>query len=280
MDRRPKIQLSDHFGYGRLLRFVLPSVVMLVFTSIYGVVDGFFVSNYTGKTAFAAVNFIMPVLMLLGGVGFMFGTGGSALIAATMGEGDSPRARRIFSMLVSCSAVAGLVLLAVGQLVLRPAAAALGADGQMLADCVLYGRIVLLALPFYIIQYEFQCFFATAEKPGLGLGVTVAAGLTNMLLDALFVAVFHWGLVGAAAATALSQLVGGAVPLVYFARPNTSRLRFTAWRLDRRALGKTCANGSSELLSNISMSLVVAEALAAVTAGVFLYAKRSRYRGY
>lgn len=250
------IQLSDHFTYKHLLRFTFPSVIMLVFTSIYGIIDGFFVSNFVGKTPFAALNFIMPVLMILGCVGFMFGTGGGALIAKTIGEGDPKQANETFSLLVYVSAACGVVLAVLGIVFLRPIAVLLGAEGQLLSDCLLYGRIILLALPFYILQYEFQCLFATAEKPKLGLSVTVAAGVTNMILDALFVAIFHWGLAGAAAATALSQFVGGVVPLVYFGRKNKSLLRLVKCKWNGKALLKTCTNGASELMSNISMSLV------------------------
>ena len=250
------IQLSDHFTYGRLLRFTFPSIIMMVFTSIYGVVDGFFVSNFAGKTPFAAVNFIMPLLMMLGCTGFMFGTGGGALIARTLGLGDGKKANELFSLVVFSAAVSGVALALLGFALLRPAAVLMGAEGQLLSDSVAYGRIILLALPFYVLQYEFQCLFATAGKPKLGLYVTAAAGITNMALDALFVALFRWGLEGAAAATALSQLVGGAVPLFYFARPNGSLLRLTACPFDGKALLKTCSNGSSELMSNISMSLV------------------------
>ena len=250
------IQLSDHFHYRRLLRFTLPSIIMLVFTSIYGVVDGFFVSNYVGKTPFAALNFIMPYLMILGCVGFMFGTGGGALIAMTVGKGSREQGNQYFSMLVTVSIVVGVVLAGLGLLLLRPIAVLLGAEGKMLEDSIAYGTIILIALPAYILQYEFQCLFATAEKPKLGLAVTVAAGLTNMGLDALFVAVFSWGLQGAAAATALSQCVGGVLPLLYFSRPNRSLLRITRFRMDWRALWRACANGASELMSNISMSVV------------------------
>ena len=250
------IQLSDHFTYKKLFRFTLPSIVMMIFTSIYGVVDGFFVSNFVGKTPFAAVNFIMPFLMILGAVGFMFGTGGSALIAKTMGEGDQEKAQRLFSLFVYVSAACGAVIAALGIVFLRPIAALLGAEGDMLEGCVIYGRVVLAALPAYMLQYEFQSFFVTAEKPQLGLAVTIASGVTNMVLDALFVAVFQWGLVGAAAATALSQAVGGGLPLLYFARPNTSLLRLTGTGFDGRALLKACVNGSSELMSNISLSVV------------------------
>lgn len=250
------IRLSDHFTLGRLLRFTFPSIIMLVFTSIYGVVDGFFVSNFVGKTPFAAVNLIMPFLMMLGCVGFLFGTGGGALIAKTMGEGHREQANRLFSMLICVSLICGVALAAAGLLVLRPVAQFLGAQGRLLEDSLAYGRIILISLPSYVLQYEFQCLFATAEKPKLGLYVTVAAGLTNMVLDALFVAVFSWGVEGAAAATALSQCVGGILPLVYFARPNTSLLRLGRPVWKPRALLQTCANGSSELMSNISMSLV------------------------
>ncbi|MCI8798595.1 MATE family efflux transporter [Acetatifactor muris] len=251
-----KIQLSDHFNYGKLLRFTLPSIIMMIFTSIYGVVDGFFVSNFVGKTPFAAVNFIMPFLMILGAIGFMFGTGGSAIIAITMGAGEKEKAQRLFSLFVYLSFGCGIVIAVLGIVFIRPVGALLGAEGVMLDNCVLYGRIILAALPAFILQYEFQSFFITAEKPQLGLAVTVAAGVSNMVLDAVFVGVFRWGLVGAAAATAFSQLVGGIVPVVYFLRPNTSLLRLTRTKYDGRALLKACTNGSSELMSSISMSIV------------------------
>lgn len=251
-----KIQLSDHFTYKRLLRFTLPTIVMMIFTSIYGVVDGFFVSNFAGKTPFAAVNFIMPFLMILGAVGFMFGTGGSALISKTMGEGDNLKAKRLFSLFVYVSTVCGIVIAVLGILFIRPIAAFLGAEDIMLENCVTYGRIILMALPAYILQYEFQSFFVTAGKPQLGLIITIAAGVTNMLLDALFVAVLPFGLAGAAAATAISQCVGGIVPLIYFFRPNSSLLRLMKTKFDGKALLKACANGSSEFMSNISMSIV------------------------
>lgn len=250
------IQLSDHFTYRRLLRYTFPSIIMMVFTSVYGVVDGFFVSNYVGKTPFAAVNFIMPFLLILGSAGFMLGTGSGALIAKTMGEGDSKKAQELFSFIVFISAVSGVVLALLGLALLRQVASLMGAEGQMLRDSVRYGRIILFAVPFYILQYEFQCLFSVAEKPKLGLYVTVLSGVTNMILDALFVAVFRWGLEGAAAATALSQMVGGIIPICYFLRPNSSLLRLVKFRFDGQALLKTCTNGSSELMSNISMSLV------------------------
>ena len=251
-----KIQLSDHFTYSKLLRYTLPSIVMMVFTSIYGVVDGFFVSNFVGKTSFTAVNFIFPVLMILGAAGFMLGTGGGALIAKIMGEGKREEANRLFSLVIYTGIGCGTALAAVGLLLIRPIAAALGAQGQMLEDSVTYARIILLAIPAFVLQYEFQCLFSTAEKPALGLYVTVAAGVTNMVLDALFVAAFRWGLEGAAAATAVSQCVGGVIPLIYFARPNSSLLRLGRTRFDGRALWKTCTNGVSELMSSISGSVV------------------------
>lgn len=250
------IQLSDHFTYRRLLRFTFPSIIMLIFTSIYGVVDGFFVSNFAGKTSFAAVNFIMPVLMILGCIGFMFGTGGSALISRTMGEGDAQRANELFSLIIYTSIGCGIVLALLGILLLRPIASAIGATGDMLDDCVRYGRIILVALPFFLLQNEFQCLFVTAEKPHLGLYVTVASGIANMVLDAFFIAGFSWGLVGAAVATAVSQLIGGVIPMVYFCRENNSRLRLVRFHFDGRAILQTCTNGASELMSNISMSIV------------------------
>ena len=251
------IQLSDHFTIRRLLRFTAPSIIMMVFTSIYGVVDGFFVSNFAGKTPFAAVNFIMPVLMIIGCPGFMFGTGGSALIAKLLGEKQEKKANEVFTMLTAVAAGLGVVLAVLGIVFLPAMARALGAEAALLENCVLYGRITLLATPFYLLQYAFQCLFPTAQKPKLGLYVTVASGVCNMVLDALLVGVFHWDLAGAAAATAFSQIVGGVIPLLYFAKPREgSLLSFRKFRLDWRALGKTCGNGSSELMSNISMSLV------------------------
>ena len=250
------IKLSDHFSYRRLLRFTLPSIIMMLFTSIYGVVDGLFVSNFAGKTPFAAINFIMPFLMILGTLGFMFGTGGSALVSKTMGEGEREKANQLFSMIVYISIACGIVLSVLGILLIRPIAALLGAEGDLLENCVLYGRIILITLTAFILQMEFQSFFVAAEKPGLGLVATIAAGVTNMVLDALFIAIFKWGLVGAATATAISQTVGGIVPLIYFFRPNASLLRLGKTKFDGKALFKTCTNGSSELMSNISMSLV------------------------
>ena len=250
-----KIQLSDHFTYKRIFRFVLPSIAMMVFTSIYGIVDGFFVSNYAGKTAFAAVNFIIPFIMILSSVGYMFGTGGCALVSKNLGEGNEKKAQQTFSLIVLVSFAAGIVLAAAGIIFTRPAAAFLGAEGQMLENCVFYGRIVLLALPFYVLQYEFQSFFVAAGKPQLGLWVTVAAGVMNMVLDWLFVGIFSWGLGGAAAASAVSIFVGGFVPVIYFIRPNSSALKLIKPAFDGRALLKTCTNGSSEFLSNIAMSV-------------------------
>ena len=251
-----KIGLSSHFTYRRLLKFTLPSMIMMVFTSIYGVVDGFFVSNFVGKTPFAAVNFIMPFLMILGTVGFMFGAGGSALVSKTMGEGDHQKANEIFSMLVYVSVVIGIIISVLGIIFLRPVASLLGAEGELLDNCVLYGRIILIALPAFILQMEFQSFFITAERPNLGLAVTVAAGVTNMVLDALLVGIFPLGLVGAATATAVSQAVGAIIPIVYFASKQRSLLRLTRFKTNGAALLKTCTNGSSELMANVSMSLV------------------------
>lgn len=251
-----KIQLSDHFTYTKLFRFVLPSIVMMVFTSIYGVVDGFFVSNFAGKTAFAAINLVMPFIMVLGGMGFMIGTGGSALVAKTLGQGDRARANKYFSMMIALTVLLGVVLTVVGIAYMEPISRLLGATDAMLPDCVAYGRAVLAFNVTYMLQNVFQAFLITAEKPKLGLFATVAAGVTNMVLDALFVGVFGWGVVGAAVATGLSQCVGGLLPLIYFLRPNDSLLRLTRTRLELRPILMACGNGSSELMSNISSSLV------------------------
>ena len=250
------IQLSDHFGYRRLLRFTIPSILMMVFTSIYGVVDGFFISNFVGKTPFAAVNFMMPFLMVVGAFGFMFGTGGSALIAKLMGEGNHERANRVFSLLICATILSGIVIAAVSIIYIESIAKLLGAEGELLEYSVIYSRIILLALPFLMLQYAFSSLLVAAEKPKLGLAVTIVAGVTNMIGDALFVAVFDWGIIGAAWATALGQIIGGIIPLIYFACKNSSRLHLGIPVWDGKALLKTCTNGSSELMSNISMSLV------------------------
>lgn len=250
------IRLSDHFSYSKLLRFTLPSIVMMVFTSIYGVVDGLFVSNFVGKTAFASVNLVMPFVMILGGMGFMLGTGGTALVSKILGEGDPDSANRTFSMMVLFTLALGAVLSAAGIVFMRPVSLFLGATDSMMDDCVLYGRIVTGFTFAFMLQNVFQSFFIAVEKPKLGLKVTVAAGLTNMVLDALFIAVFKWGVAGAAFATGLSQCVGGVLPLVYFLRPNSSLLRLSPTRLRLRPILAACGNGSSELMSNISSSLV------------------------
>ena len=251
-----RIQLSEHFTYRKLLRFTLPSVIMMVCTSIYGVVDGVFVSNFVGSDAFAAVNLIMPFLMVLGAVGFMLGTGGSALVAYTLGAGNEKRANEIFSLLIYVLIGLGAVFTIGGIALLTPMSRLLGADDTMLPVCVSYGRIVLLGLIPYMLQNTFQSFLVTAERPQLGLYVTIAAGVTNIVLDALFVAVLQWGAEGAALATILSQFVGGVIPLVYFLRPNSSKLRLGRTAFHGRALLKACANGSSEFMTNISMSVV------------------------
>ena len=253
-----RIQLSDHFSYGKLVRFTMPSIAMMIFTSIYGVVDGFFVSNFAGKTPFAAVNLIMPFLMIVSTVGFMFGTGGTALVAKTFGEGKKERANRLFSLFTYTAFALGVLLAAVSIVFLRPIAAFLGAEGELLENCVVYGRIILCALPFFVLQLLFQSFFVTAEKPQLGLIVTVCAGVTNMVLDAVLVTLLpqEYKLIGAAVATASSQTVGGVIPLFYFFRKNTSTLRLGKTKFDGRAIGKACFNGSSEFMSNVSMSVV------------------------
>ncbi len=250
------IQLSDHFTYRRLIRFVIPSVAMMILTSIYGVVDGLFVSNFVGKTPFAAVNLVIPFTMILGAFGFMLGTGGTALVAKTLGEGRQEEANRIFSMLIYFALGLGVLLTIFGIAVLKRIVIKMGADDAMLRHCMIYGRIVLLGIPFYMLQNMFQNFLIAAEKPQLGLIVTIAAGLTNMVLDALFIAVLGWGVAGAAVATALGQCVGGLIPFVYFARKNSSKLSLVKTRLMGGALFHACTNGSSELVSNISMSSV------------------------
>lgn len=250
------IKLSDHFTYRKILRFTLPSIIMMIFTSIYGVVDGYFVSNYVGKTPFAALNFIMPVLMILGSLGFMYGAGGSALVSKTFGEGKPQKANRLFSAIICFAFVTGVIISVIGIIFTRPIAKAMGAEGELLEYSVLYGYILLASNPFYILQMAFQTFFVTAEKPKLGLGMTVMSGVINMVLDWLFVAVFKWGLAGAAWATTIGQLAGGIVPVIYFLRPNSSILRLIKPDFDFKAILKVCTNGSSEFMNCMASSLV------------------------
>lgn len=255
---KQQIQLSDHFSYGRLLRFIIPSVGMMIFTSIYMVVDGFFVSNFAGKTPFAAVNLIMPLITIFATVGFIFGTGGSAIVAKTFGEGDKEKANRYFSLFTYVSFVLGVILAVIGIVFIRPIATILGAEGEMLNNACLYARIIFLALPFNILQVYFQTFFITAEKPQLGFAVTLSSGATNMVLDAILVVLLpqEYKLAGAAVATAMSQVIGGVVPLFYFGRKNSSILQMGKANFDVKAIARACVNGSSEFMSNVAMSVV------------------------
>lgn len=251
-----RIQLSDHFTYRKLLRFTLPSIVMMVFTSIYGVVDGLFVSNFVGKGPFTAVNLVMPVVMIFGGLGFMFGTGGSALVAKTLGQGRRDQANRYFTMIAIATVGTGIVISALGAAFMRPIRHWLRADAEIIDDCVLYGRILLGFNTAYMLQNVFQSFLITAEKPKLGLLATIAAGVTNMALDALFIAGFGWGVAGAAVATGLSQCVGGLFPLLYFLRPNNSLLRLRPVKLQLRPILQSCGNGASEVVSSVTSSII------------------------
>lgn len=253
---KKKIQLSDHFTYSRLLRFVFPSIVMMVFTSIYVVVDGLFVSNYVGKTAFAAINLIMPLLMGISALGFMIGTGGSAIVGKTLGEGKKEKAQEYFSMLVYVTMIGGVLLSLLGAFLTRPVGLLLGAEGELLENVVLYGRISFISMTPFMLQNVFQSFFVTAEKPKLGLAVIVAAGVTNMVLDYLFIGVMGWGLEGAAIATVCGECIGGFFPILYFSRKNSSLLRLKKARFHGKILAKTCMNGSSELMTNLSSSVV------------------------
>lgn len=250
------IKLSDHFTTSKLLRFVFPSIVMMIFTSIYGVVDGLFISNYAGTTAFAAINLVMPFLMIFGGVGFMFGTGGSALVAKSLGEGEELLAKRYFTMIVGVTVAVGIIVSAVGVIFMRPIAVLLGAKNYMINDCVTYGRVVLSFNAAFMLQNVFQSFFVAAQKPNYGLYTTLAAGVTNMVLDALFIGGFNMGVAGAAIATGISQCVGGVIPLIYFLRPNSSLLCLVKTKPQIRPILRACGNGSSEMVSNITASIV------------------------
>lgn len=251
-----KIKLSDHFTYSKLLRFVFPSIIMMIFTSIYGVVDGLFVSNFAGKTAFASINLVMPFVMILGGIGFMIGTGGTALVSKVLGEGKKEKANKIFTMMIIFTLLLGTLLSVIGVVSMPWVADFLGATEEMMADCILYGRIVTGFTVAFMLQNVFQSFLIAAEKPKLGLLATVLAGVTNMALDAIFIIVFKWGVAGAAIATGLSQCVGGIFPLIYFSRDNSSLLRLTNTKIEIKPILNACGNGSSELMSNISLSVV------------------------
>ena len=264
-----RIQLSDHFTFRTLLRFTFPSMITMVFISLYGIVDGLFVTNFSGKSALAAINFVYPILSILSFFGYMVGVGGSALVARHLGARKMERANELFSMFVCLCTVISIILTIVGLIILRPVLIMLGAEGQMLSQSIEYGRILLFSLTFWNLQYLFQIFFVTAEKPALGLCVTVLAGVTNMVLDALFIAVFQWGLVGAALASATGQIVGGAVPLVYFCRKNNSLLRLGKVRFDGKATLKGISNGVGEFISGLSNSLV----------GILYNAQLLRYAG-
>lgn len=251
-----KIQLSEHFTYKKLIKFTMPTIVMMIFTSIYGVVDGIFISNCIGSEAFAAVNLIMPVLMILGAIGFMIGTGGSAIVSKTLGEGEKERANKYFSMLIYLLIISGVILTIIGTVFIEPLAKMLGAEGTMLDDCAIYGTSSLIALTAFLLQNCFQSFFVVAEKPGMGLRLSIIVGITNMVLDFLFIYVFKMGVFGAALATGISQVIGGIVPLAYFTHENDTPLRLIKTKFELMPIVKACTNGSSEMLTNISMSLV------------------------
>lgn len=251
-----RIQLSDHFTYRRLLRFVISPILMMICTSLYSIVDGFFVSNYVGKTPFAAVNLVMPVCMAIGTIGTMIGTGGSAIVSKALGEGKHKQANQYFSLLVYFSIIGAILLSLCGFVFARPIASLLGAKGELLKNCVIYSRILFLTMTAFILQNIFQSFFVTAEKPDLSLRISIVAGVTNIVLDFLFISVFHWGIAGAAIATGIGQIVGGFIPILYFARENSSLLRLTKTSMNAKVLIRTLINGSSEMITNLSASLV------------------------
>ena len=251
-----KIQLSEHFTYKKLIRFTIPTIAMMIFTSIYGVVDGIFVSNCVGADAFAAVNLIMPALMITGAVGFMFGTGGSALVSKTIGEGDKEKANRYFSMIIYLLIGIGAVLTVLGIILIKPVSIMLGAKGNILKDCITYGTTILVFLVPYLLMNCFQSFFIVAERPKMGLAMSIVSGISNMILDFVFVYIFPFGVCGAAIATGISQTLGGIIPLIYFARKNKTPLKLGKTKLEIKPILKTCTNGSSEMVTNLSMSLV------------------------
>ncbi len=250
------ISLSEHFTYKKLIQFTLPTIIMMIFTSIYGVVDGLFISNVVGSDAFAAVNLIMPAIMIIGTIGFMFGTGGSAIISKTLGEGNEEQANIYFSMLVYLEIILGIIFTIIGLLLMEPIANLFGATEEMLPYCLTYGRILILGITAFILQNSFQSFLVVAEKPGFGLTISIISGLTNMILDFLLIYVFKWGVAGAAVATITSQIVGAIIPLIYFIRKNKTKLKLGKTKFELSPILKTCTNGSSEMVTNLSMSLV------------------------
>lgn len=250
------ISLSEHFTSKKLIKFTLPTIIMMIFTSIYGVVDGLFISNVVKGNAFAAVNLIMPVMMIIGTIGFMFGTGGSAMISKTLGEGEKEKANRYFSMLIYLEIILGIIFTIIGLIFLKPIAILLKATPDMLPNCLTYGRILLIGMTAFILQNSFQSFLVAAEKPTFGLIISIIAGLTNMILDFLFIYVLKFGVAGAALATITSQFVGALIPMLYFIRKNTSPLKIGKTKFELSPILQTCANGSSEMVTNLSMSLV------------------------
>lgn len=256
MKEKDEIQLSDHFTYGRLFRFVTPSVIMVVYISLYGMVDGFFVSNFTGKVPFAAISLIMPAVMIVGSIGFMFGAGGNAFVAQTLGEGDRERANRYFSMIIIVTTAVGIGIAIIGNLLLLPLAQLLGATEEMMPYCISYGRIMIMALPFFMLDSAFQGFLVTAEKPKLGLWITVGVGLVNVVLDWLFIVVFDWGTAGAASATFLAEVLGALLPAIYFLTDRKATICLVKTNLEWKIIGKSIVNGSSEFVSNIAVSVV------------------------
>lgn len=250
------INLSENFTYKKLIKFTMPTIIMMIFTSIYGVVDGLFISNVVGTAAFASINLIMPAIMIIGTIGFMIGTGGSAIISKTLGEGHNDKANRYFSMLIYLEILLGVIFTVIGLLVLTPVARLLGATEEMLPDCLGYGRVLLIGMTFFILQNSFQSFMVVAEKPKFGLGISISAGVTNMVLDFVFIYVFKWRVIGAALATVISQIVGAVIPFVYFSRKNNTMLKLGKAKFELSPILKTCINGSSEMVTNLSMSLV------------------------
>lgn len=252
-----EVELSGHYGYRRIIRTMTPMVAMMVVISIYSIVDGLFISNFAGNDAFAGMNLIWPPIALVGALGLMLGTGGSALVSKTLGEGDPDKARRIFSMVIRLTVMAGILIAAIMYAIMPWLAKTLGSDEAMLPHAVLYGRILILVLPAYMLQLEFQPFYMAAEKPQFGTAISLACGVANMALDALFVAGFGWGLTGAALASSIGLLIGGCFPLWYFSsRHNTTNLKLISCPFDWHSIVKSCSNGMSEFVGNIALSVI------------------------
>ena len=257
-----KIRLSDHFTFKKLLKAALAPMLMMVFTSLYTIVDGVCISNFCGKESFAGVNLIFPIIMIVGGLGFMLGTGGSALVGKLLGEKKDLEARQTFTMTIIFTILIGLTITIAGVLLIETLVYAMTSvatgdiSQKMIDEAILYGRLLMAGQVFFMLQNVFQSFFIVDEKPVLGFVFILIGGLTNIVLDILFIGVCKWGIIGAAAATICGYLSGSLGPIIYFLIRKNDYIHFERTKLKLKPLIKICFNGSSEFVNNISSSIV------------------------